>query len=206
MWKIKYCVKPGSFETPTWRRREKVSPSVQCRLKGPISQTVSRVWVWCMHFPRSLYRVVGLVRHGKEKQISVTIGVNIHLWLLELSDIGYKSSLKNWIVSFFCIFVFLNSFTQIPYQWFEYFEDNWGLQSTFGGLLHFFASKVPEICSSVLKQTRPKTLLTVIEVFQSSWKFFIGLWQLSFVHRVCRRDDWQQVRLEFFEKIYETIL
>ena len=112
MWKIKYCVKPGSFETPTWRRRQKVSPSVQCRVKGPISQTVSRVWVWCMHFPRSLYRVVGLVRHGKEKQISVTIGVNIHLWLLELSDIGYKSSLKNWIVSFFlhfCIFELLHT-------------------------------------------------------------------------------------------------
>ena len=166
MWKIKYCVK-------TWRRRQKVSPSVQCRVKGPISQTVSRVWVWCMHFPRSLYRVVVLVRHGKEKQISVTIGVNIHLWLLELSDIGYKSSLKNWIVGFFCIFVFLNSFTRIPYQWFEYFEDNWGLQSTFGGLLHFFASKVPEICSSVLKQTRPKTLLTVIEVFKVPESFLL---------------------------------
>ena len=206
MWKIKYCVKPGSL----WDSNlEKTWESItQCSMppERPHIANCGKCLSVMMHFPRSLYRVVVLVRHGKEKQISVTIRANIHLWLLELSDIGYKSSLKNWIVSFFCIFVFLNSFTRIPYQWFEYFEDNWGLQSTFGGLLHFFASKVPEICSSVLKQTRPKTLLTVIEVFQSSWKFFIGLWQLSFVHRVCRRDDWQQVWLEFFEKIYETII
>ena len=64
-----------------------------------------------MHFPRSLYRVVVLVRHGKEKQISVTIRANLHLWLLELSDIGYKSSLKNRIVGFlhFCFFELLHT-------------------------------------------------------------------------------------------------
>ena len=188
---------------------EKTSESItQCSMprERPHIANCAKGLSVMMHFPRSLYRVVVLVRHGKEKQISVTIGVNIHLWLLELSDIGYKSSLKNWIVGFFlhfCIFELLHtdSLSVVWIFWGQLWPPIY-----FWGSFAFSCLKSAEICSSVLKQTRPKTLLTVIEVLQSSWKFFIGLWQLSFVYRVCRRDDWQQVRLEFFEKIYETII